>query len=138
MKKILITLMGLVFFAFTSNAQKYYYEAADDTIKADTSYIPSSGGYDLRNIESGALSFTFSHADVADSLAFAGFEYRNSTAGTWTAYTGNAVLSETSTDGQSRIYLSTPLIDRYVRIRLSCAAGDTVAITNQVLMLKED
>lgn len=120
------------------NAQKYYYEAADDTIKADTNYIPSSSGYDLKNIESGVLSFTFTHTDVADSLSYAKIEWRNSTSDSWTAYTGNAIVANTSTDGQSRIYISTPLIDRYARVRLSCASGDTVAITNQTLMLKED
>ena len=137
MKKLLFICL-LAILGMAANAQKYYYTAIDDTIAADTNYIPSSNGYDLRNVESGAFSFTFNHIDVADSLSYAGIEYRNSTDGTWTTYAGNAVLTATSTDGQSRIYISTPLIDRYVRVRLSCATGDSVAITNQVLMLKED
>lgn len=137
MKKLII-LMLVAFVALAANAQKVYYTASDDTIKGDTNYVPSTSGYDLKNIESGALSFTFTHTDVADSLSYAGLEWRNSTSGTWAAYTGDGVLSSTSTDGQSKVYISTPLIDRYVRMRLSCASGDTVAITGQVLMLKED
>lgn len=137
MKKFLLIIALLTLF-IGANAQKYYYPVADESIQGDTSYYPSSSGYDLRNIETGAFSFTFTHTDVADSLKYAGIEYRNSTDGTWTTYTGNAVLSLTSTDGQDKIYISTPLIDRYVRVRLSCAAGDTVAITSAVLMLKED
>lgn len=137
MKK-LVLLFALFSFVVVLNAQKVYYPASNDTIKGDTNYVPSSSGYDLRNIESGALSFTFTHTDVADSLSFAGFEWRNSTSDSWAAYTGNAILSATTTNGTDRIYLSTPLIDRFVRVRLSCAAGDTVAITNQTLQLKED
>jgi len=138
MKKIFILTLFTLVLTISASAQKYYYTPADDTIEGDTNYIPSSAGYDLRNVVSGAFSFTFTHTDVADSLSYAGIEYRNSTSGTWTAYTGNAVLSSTTTDGQSRIYITTPLIDKFVRVRLSCAAGDTVAITNQALMLKED
>ena len=130
---MLVASLGLA-----ANAQKVYYPAADDTIQADTNYIPSSSGYDLKNIEGGALSFTFTHTDVADSLAFARLEWRNSTTQNWTAYTGNGALTSTTTDGQSKIYVTTPLIDRYVRVGLGCAAGDTVAVTEQILMLKED
>lgn len=138
MKKILLLISVICFFALNVNAQKLYYPVADVSIEGDTAYVPSSSGYDLRNIESGVLSYTFTHTDGTDSLSFAGFEYRNTTAQSWTAYTGNAVLAATSTDGQDRLYLSTPIIDRFIRIRLSCAANDTVAITKAVLMLKED
>lgn len=136
--KNFILAMLLFAFAFICEGQKVYYPAADDTIKGDTNYIPSSSGYDLRNIESGVLSFTFTHTDVADSLSFAGLEWRNTTTQSWTAYSGNGALSATTTDGQSEIYISTPLRHKYVRARLSCASGDTVAITKQLFMLKED
>lgn len=135
-KLILLFSLSLLFVAV--NAQKYDYPLADDTIKGDTNYIPSSSGYDLKNIESGVFTFTFTHTDVADSLSFAGLEYRNTTTQSWAAYTGNGVLSVTSTDGQSQVYISTPMKDRYVRARLSCASGDTVVITKQSFILKED
>lgn len=135
-RMIIISLLAVA--AMAVNAQQLLYFPANDTIKGDTNYIPSSSGYALKNVESGALSFTFTHTDVADSLSFAGLEWRNNTDDAWTAYTGNAILSETSTDGLSKIYITTPLIDRFVRVRLSCASGDTVAVTNQTLMLKED
>lgn len=138
MKKFFIILFVAVL-GMAANAQEILYFPADDTIKADTNYIPSSSGWDIGNKSAaGALSFTFRKVDVADSLSFAGFEYRNETTEAWTAYTGNAIVSNTSTDGLSRIYLVTPIIDRIVRVRLSCAAGDTVALTNQVLLFKEE
>lgn len=138
MKKVLFMGLILIGLALNIEAQKIYYPVANDTVKGDTNYIPSSSGYDLTNIQDGALTFTFTHTDVADSLSFARIEWRNSTSGTWVAYTGNAALSNTTTDGQSKIYLSTPLLDRYVRIGIACASGDTVSVTNQVLMLKTD
>ena len=137
MKKLLI-ISVLAFLFVGLNAQKVLYFSSNDTIKGDTNYVPSSSGYALQNIESGALSFTFTHTDVDDSLSFAGLEWRNNTDDSWAAYTGNGILSTTSTDGTSKVYISTPLIDRFVRARLSCASGDTVAITNQTFMLKED
>lgn len=138
MKRLIFLFSLLVALGAAINAQQYLYFPADDTITADTNYIPSSSGYALKNIESGVLSFTFTTSDVTDSLSFAGLEWRNNTDDAWTAYTGNGILSETSTDGIHKVYISTPLIDRFVRVRLSCATGDEVAITNQTMMLKED
>lgn len=136
MKKFILILV-LAVVAIAANAQKYYSLPANDTVASDTNYLPSSTGYDLKNIESGAFSYTFTHTDVADSLSFARIEYSNDGT-TWTAYTGNGALTLTTTDGQSRLYVSTPLIDRYVRAAVACASGDSVALTGQVLMLKED
>lgn len=138
MRKLFLIAM-LVAAAATLSAQEILYFPADDSIQADTSYVPSSSGWDMGNKSpAGALSFTFRKVDVADSLSFAGFEYRNETTETWTAYTGNGIVSNTTTDGLSRIYITTPIIDRFIRARLSCASGDTVAVTNQVFMFKEE
>jgi len=137
MKKLII-LIFVVSLGLAANAQRYLYFPANDTIKGDTNYIPSSSGYNLQDLESGVFSFTFTTSDVADSLSFAGIEWRNNTNDAWTAYTGNGVLSATTTNGLHKIYISTPLVDRFIRIRLSCASGDTVAITNQTFLGKVD
>jgi hypothetical protein len=136
--KILIVIMVLLGSVLNTEAQRIYYPVANDTVKGDTNYIPSESGYDLRNFNDGSLSFTFTHTDVADSLSFARIEWRNTTTGTWEAYTGNAALVNTTTDGQSKIYLTTPIIDRYVRIGIACASGDTVALTKQILLFKTE
>jgi hypothetical protein len=136
--KILIVIMVLLGAVLNTEAQRIYYPVANDTVKGDTNYIPSESGYDLRNFNDGSLSFTFTHTDVADSLSFARIEWRNTTTGTWEAYTGNAALVNTTTDGQSKIYLTTPIIDRYVRIGIACASGDTVALTKQILLFKTE
>ena len=68
-KLIIISLLAVLGMAV--NAQKYYSLPANDTVQADTNYIPSSTGYDLKNIQNGVLSYTFTHTDVADSLSYA-------------------------------------------------------------------
>jgi len=135
--------MLFAFVAFaTTNAQQYIYPtpssiAWDDTIKADTNYYPSTSGYIISKITTGSISFTFTHTDVTDSLKYARLEWSDDLV-TWTAApTGTGVLANTTTNGQSKIYLSTPLTALYYRAFLACATGDTVAITNPTLMYKE-
>lgn len=137
MKRLLIFSLMLVL-GMSLSAQKILMFPADDAVNADTNYIPSEAGYNLYNIQSGVMLFTFTHADVADSLLFAGFEWRNNTDDSWTAYTGNGIVASTSTDGTSTAYLVPPLLHRFVRFRMNCATGDTVTITDQTLLLKTD
>lgn len=134
MKRFLIFSL-LVLVALTANAQKYFYEAADDTVKYDTNTYPSATSYIKVPNADGVVSFTFTHTDVADSLSFARLEGSDD-GSTWTALTGNAALSNTTTDGQSKIYTSNPLIYLYYRSRIACAATDSVAITDPILMYK--
>lgn len=119
----------------TASAQKRFYDLSNDTIKADTNYYPSSAGFEVPT-SGGLVIFEFTHTDVADSLAAARLEGYIGTS--WVALTGTGALSLTTTDGTSRIYVSTPLPYLKYRAWLSCASGDTVAITNPFLMLKEE
>lgn len=136
MKNILSILM-CVLLGSTAFSQKYYYTPDPVSVQGDTSYIPSAAGYDTKNIESGVISFTFTKADVADSLSIARLEGSDNGV-VWIAQAGTGALLATTTDGTSKMYLSTPLIYRHYRVILACASGDTVTVTNQVLMLKED
>lgn len=136
MKYILI--LALILASVSVDAQQYYREFADDTIAVDTNYYPSSTGYVKSKVNTGVVTFTFTHTDVADSLAIARLEGRDNTSQTWTALTGTAILSQTTTDGTSKIYTTTPLTYLYYRAFLSCASGDSVAITDPILMYKED
>jgi len=141
--KRLLSLIVLIAFALTVSAQQYKYTFATDTVQGDTTYYPSSNSapevlrpsYGLKSsITTGVVSFTFTHTDIADSLAFAGIEGSND-ASNWTSL---STLAATSTDGTSTINTSTPLLWLYYRVRLSCASGDTVKITSPTLIYKED
>jgi len=136
MKRLMIILFALIL-GISVNAQKYFYEAADDTVKYDTNTYPSATSYIKVTKASGLISFTFTHTDVADSLSFARLEGSDD-GSTWVALTGNAALSNTTTDGQSKIYTSNPLIYLYYRSRIACAATDSVAVTDPILMYKEE
>jgi len=141
MKK-LISILFFAIVALSISAQQFSYTYANDTVKADTNYYPSSNSdpntlspsYGLKStISTGAVSFTFTHTDVADSLNFSGIEGSNN-ATNW--YTVSSVASTTA-DGESVVSTSTPLLYLYYRVRLSCAATDTVAITSPKLIYKE-
>lgn len=135
MKKIIFLFIFSLIFA-VSFSQKRYFTPANDTVKADTNYIPSASGF-KHTISGGSVSYTFTHTDVADSLSYARLEWSDDQT-TWTALTGNAALGETSTDGQSKVYDYTPLVHLYYRAAIACAAGDTVAVTGQIFMIKEE
>lgn len=135
MKKIVFLFIFSLLFA-VSFSQKRYFTPANDTVKADTNYIPSASGFKYDK-SGGSVSYTFTHTDVADSLSYARLEWSDDQT-TWTALTGNADLGATSTDGQSKIYATTPLIDLYYRAAIACATGDTVAITGQIFMIKTE
>lgn len=146
MKKITLLIILIASLALASNAQQYWYTFANDTVKADTNYYPSSSSDPNTlapstgvhsTISTGVISFTFTHTDVTDSLAVARIEGRNRGTTTWTPLTGNAALSSTTTDGVSTIYTSTPLVYEYYRGFISCATGDTVAVTSPTITYKE-
>lgn len=135
MKKIVFLFIFSLLFT-VSFSQKRYFTPANDTVKADTNYIPSANGF-KHTISGGSVSYTFTHTDVADSLSYARLEWSDNQT-TWTALTGNAALGATTTNGQSKIYASNPLIHLYYRAAIACATGDTVAITGQIFMIKEE
>jgi hypothetical protein len=138
MKRILI-LISILVLAFTINvdAQIQNKPFLNDTIKADTNTYFSNHLYDKY---SGVVMFTFTHTDVADSLAVAvmqGSNTNTSVISTWSTLTGTAILPLTSTDGTTTL-IKTPPEFLYFRVFLSCATGDTVAITNPVFVYKEE
>ena len=147
MKNIIKSLFAISFLLlFTAivvpgevNAQKGDYIFTTDTVSASSAlYYPSSAGLKAARHSVGVITFTFTHTDLADSLASARLEYLDHASGTWTAMTGNAALTNTSTDGQSTIYASTPLLNKWYRAALACAATDSVKITNATLLYKEE
>lgn len=142
MKKLLLLSLVFAFAMVSVNAQQFLRTYANDTVKADTNYYPSSNSdpntlspsYGVKStISTGVVSFTFTHTDVADSLAFAGIEGSNNASNWYTVST----VAATSTDGESVVSTSTPLTYLYYRARLSAASGDTVAITNARIIYKE-
>jgi len=132
MKKLItILLMFALFISVNVEAQKYYYTPANDTVSADTN---TYAGIQAKG-STGIIIFEFYHKDVADSLSFARLEGSMDNTN-FTALTGNAALSATTTDGTSIIYTVTALKYRWYRVRLACASGDSVALTNMTLMYK--
>jgi hypothetical protein len=82
-------------------------------------------------------AFNFTKADVADSLAVAKMQGSMDNS-VWVDLTDNtASLSNTTTDGTTTLYVTNPIY-LYYRGFLSCATGDTVAVTNARFIIKED
>lgn len=138
MKKILIFCLLFVALGVTVSAQKYLTDwVTADTLKGNViKYYPGTAGVDLDAYSTGSVVFTFTHTDKADSLNYARLEWVDYASGTWTAMTTPAALVLTTTDGQSTIYTSTPLLHRYYRAVLHTATGDTVKITKATLIIK--
>lgn len=138
MKKILLLILMIVFaFSLNVEAQIQNKPFLNDTIKADTNTYFSNHLYDKY---SGVVMFTFTHTDVADSLNVAvmqGSNTNTSVNSTWSNLTGTAILPITSTDGTTTL-IKTPPEFLYFRVFLSCATGDTVAITNPTFVYKEE
>lgn len=134
MKRFLI-LSLLVIGAMTLNAQKYIHTFPTDTVSAaEVIYYPSSSGLNTAESSTGAVLFTFTHTDLVDSLNYARIEWADNT--TWTAMTSPAALVNTTTNGESTIYTSTPIIHSKYRVALYCAATDSVKITVPTLIYK--
>lgn len=124
---LLISLSGL-------EAQKVNKSFTADTVKADTVYFTIGKAIELTK---GTISFQFSTTDIADSLSYGRIEgSRDNT--NFVALTGNAALSNTSTDGFKEVYLVDNLRFLYYRLALACASGDTVAISNAGILFKEE
>lgn len=133
MKKLLIILVGLVF-VLQVNAQKLNRSFDNDTIISDTTtYTPS---YLVKGYTNTFVAFAFTKTDVKDSLAVARMEGSMDNTN-FIALTGNAALANTTTDGTTVLYVTSPKY-LYYRGFLSCASGDTVAITNARFIIKED
>jgi hypothetical protein len=143
MKKLLtIAVLAIIVIACgiqNVSAQKYIHTwATADTIKGNVyRYYPATAGYDMGATSTGSVLFQFTKTDKTDSLNYARFEYLDQFGGTWTAMTGTAALVNTTTDGTTVLYTSTPLLHKYYRAILHCVAGDTVKITNATLLIKD-
>ena len=138
MRKLLVLVL-LVGLGLTLNAQKYIYDFPTDTVSSnETTYYPSSLGLDASKSSTGSIVFTFTHTDIVDSLNYARFEWVDHTSGTWTAMTSPAALVNTTTNGQSVVYISTPILHKKYRVALHCATGDSVKITIPTLMYKNE
>jgi hypothetical protein len=137
-KLLLISLLAVLGIAV--NAQKYVADwTTADTLKGNvTRYYPSSAGYDCAGIGTGVINFTFTHTDKTDSLNYARIEFLNNASASWVALTGTAALTLTTTDGQSVLYTTTPILHKKYRVALHTAAGDTVKITNATLLIKNN
>lgn len=136
MKKLILLLSIFVFaLSFNVSAQKQLKEFSDDTIKADTNYYASN--VKVAKYSTQVVIFTFTKADVADSLNVAKIQGSVDNTTFYDLSDASANLTETTTDGTTRLYITNPL-DLYYRGYLSCATGDTVAITNPAIIIKED
>lgn len=127
----IISILALVF-SMDVEAQEVYKTFDNDTVQGDTNMYPL--GRKIKDY-AGIVAFQFTKTDVADSLNKAVIQgSMNNT--NWTDLTGTAVLSETSTDGTTVLYVTTP---KYLWYRgfLSAASADTVAITNPVTIYKD-
>ena len=136
MKKILL-LISIIVLAFTINvdAQKQNKPCADDTIKADTNIYVSN--YNVDKFSTTVVIFSFTKEDLTDSLNVAKIQGSIDNSEFYDLTDASASLVVLTTDGTSRLYVDNP-IDLFFRAFLSCAASDTVAITNPTWIVKED
>lgn len=134
MKKILFLIALLAFFV-NANAQKQNKSFDDDTIKAEVKTYASN--VKVTKYANQVVIFTFTKTDVADSLSAAKIQGSVDNSTFYDLSDASANLTETTTDGTTRLYLTNPK-DLYYRGYLSCATGDTVAITDASILIKED
>jgi hypothetical protein len=133
MKKIIL-LLAILSLAITSNAQVLNLKFSDDIIEGDTTtYTPN---YVVNKYSNAFVAFAFTKTDVTDSLSIARMEGSMDNEN-FIALTGNAALTETTTDGTTVLYVTSPKY-LYYRGFLACASGDTVSITNARFIIKED
>jgi len=135
MKKLFLISLLFVVLGITASAQKQSYPFANDTVQADTSTY--AGNRAVEKYSTTVVTFTFVKVDVADSLSVAKIQGSNNNVNFYDLADASANLAATSTDGVSRLYVTNPL-DLYYRGFLACASGDTVAVTNAILIVKED
>ncbi len=135
MKKILILLFAMMLSAMTAQAQKQYKTFANDTIKAEVATYPSNAK--VTKYSTQVVIFSFRKIDVADSLSAAKIQGSTDNSAWYDLSAASANLTETTTDGTTRLYVTNP-VDLYYRGYLSCATGDTVAVTYPTLIIKED
>lgn len=136
MKKILLLISVIVLFLTVNvEAQKQYKTFTDDAINADTTLYVSN--FKVTKYSTQVVVFTFTHTDGTDSLAIAKIQGSNDNSAFYDLADASANLLETTTDGTSRLYVINPK-DLYFRGWLSCAAADTVAITDASFIIKED
>ena len=136
MKKIIFLISVMLFaFTFTVDAQKQNKPFADDTIKADTNIYVSN--YRVDKFSTTTVIFSFTHVDVADSLNVAKIQGSMDNDEFYDISDATATSFDKTTDGTTRLYVTNP-VDLFFRTFLSCATGDTVAITNPTWIVKED
>lgn len=134
MKNIFFIFLISLLFAVTASSQVQYKPFSDDTIKADTNTYKSNRI--VKKYTTTVVAFTFTKSDVADSLAKCNMRGSMDNT-TFVDLTGNAALTTTTTDGTTTLYVTNPIY-LYYDAFLSCATGDTVAVTNPSFIIKED
>ena len=136
MKKfLLLLLVSALSFSFNAEAQKQYKEFDDDTLAAETGTYKSN--YKVTKYSKQVVAFTFTKADVADSLSVAKIQGSNDNTAFYDLADASANLAKTTTDGTTRLYVENP-VDLYFQAILTTATGDTVAITDAAFIIKED
>jgi len=133
MKKFIIISL-LAFAALAVNAQRIEKDyvcstctTTSDTIAAETVYYTYA-----RPVKTfdGILGWEFTKEDIADSLSVCKLQgCMTSNFATAVDLTGTALLSNTTTNGSTFLYVTNPIY-LYYRLKVTAATGDTVKITN--------
>jgi len=134
MKKILL-IMLTISLGLVVNAQVQSKSFANDTVKGDTNAYVSNlliDGY-----SNTVLVFAFTKTDIADSLSAAKIQGSMDNLTFVDLTDASANLTNTTTDGTSALYVENPVF-LYYRGFLSCATGDTVAVTNAGFYVKKE
>ena len=127
--------MLMVSLGFTVSAQKQNKPFSNDTIQADTNLYPSN--VKVTGYSGSVVEFAFTKADVADSMSVAKIQGSMDNSAFIDLTDATANLTSTTTDGTTVLYVTNPVF-LYYRGFLACATGDTVAVTNPGIYIKED
>lgn len=121
--------------SYNATGQIVEHVFANDTVKgAQTKYFTS--GYKVKDY-SGIVLFSLVKTDIADSLSALNIQGANHSDFTDAVNLGStAALAATTTNGATILYETVPKY-MYYRLRATCAAGDTVAISKVKFIYKK-
>jgi hypothetical protein len=134
MKKYFIIITFLFGLILNINAQKTEYFTNDTVQGAETIYFTYSKG--TVSEYGGVIGFQFTKTDIADSCSVLRIEGSIDNSA-FVGLSGNAALTETTTDGTTILYEETPIY-RYYRLAATCAVGDTVKFENVRFIWKKE
>lgn len=133
MKKLLTICLLAAIVVATASAQRINQSFVSDTAISGTIYFTSARTISTSD---GVLGFIFTKTDIKDSCTI--LRMQGAMESSFAApidQTGTATLTNTTTDGTTFLYVTSPVY-LYYRLKATVASGDSVKFTNVRLIYK--